>query len=78
MLKRENLSCFSKSSLGLIIKQNSEKRFHKIQFVFRLVNEEKQENFDEERERMMRFVRFAGFFIVLMVVWYGVGLAEFV
>lgn len=42
------------------------------------MTEEEQPTYDEERERLMRFVRFAGFFIALMVIWYSAGLADVV
>ncbi|MHA2098261.1 MAG: hypothetical protein ACW99A_06215 [Candidatus Kariarchaeaceae archaeon] len=42
------------------------------------MTEEEKQPYDEDRERMMRWIRFAGLFIALMIIWYSVGLAEVV
>jgi hypothetical protein len=43
-----------------------------------IVTEEEQPTFDEDKERIMRWLRFAGLFIALMILWYSAGLAEVV
>lgn len=37
---------------------------------------EKEDNFDDERERVIRFAKFAGFLLVLVILWYALGIAE--
>lgn len=37
---------------------------------------EKEDNFDDERERVIRFAKFAVFLLVLVILWYASGIAE--
>ena len=36
---------------------------------------ENNENFDSERERVIRFVKFAGFLLVIVILWYAFDIA---
>ena len=41
-----------------------------------IMSEDDKPEIDEQRERLMKIARFAGFFIVLMIIWYTFSLAE--